>query len=70
VFGSVLCCFNKFIDRGARRGNLARARTQWRHKVALHEAMNALHWAMRITLYRPGGMAIKVAVDLPAFLSR
>jgi hypothetical protein len=35
--------------------------------VALHEAMDALHWAMRITPYCPGGMGINILVNLPAF---
>jgi hypothetical protein len=35
--------------------------------VALHEATDALHRAMRIAPYRPGGMGIKINVDLPAF---
>jgi hypothetical protein len=35
--------------------------------VALHEAMDALHWAMRIAPYCPSGMGIKNIVDLPAF---
>jgi hypothetical protein len=35
--------------------------------VALHEATDALHWAMCIALYPPGGMAIKMLVDLPEF---
>jgi hypothetical protein len=35
--------------------------------VASHEATDALHWAMRIALYCPGGMAIKIVIDLPAF---
>jgi hypothetical protein len=35
--------------------------------VALHEATNALHWAMRIALYCPGGMGIEIVVDFPAF---
>jgi hypothetical protein len=35
--------------------------------VALHEATDALHWAMHIALYCPGGMAIKTIVDLTAF---
>jgi hypothetical protein len=33
------------------------------HLVALHEAMDALHWAMLIAPYRPGGMAIKIVVN-------
>jgi hypothetical protein len=35
--------------------------------VALHEATDALHWEMRIALYHPGSMAIKIVVDLPVF---
>jgi hypothetical protein len=35
--------------------------------VALHEATDALHRAMRITPYHPGGMAINIIVNLPAF---
>ncbi len=43
------------------------ALAQWRHLVALHEAMDALHRAMRITPYCPGGMVIKIIINLPAF---
>jgi hypothetical protein len=32
--------------------------------VALHEAKDVLHWAMRIMPYPPGGMVIKIVVDL------
>jgi hypothetical protein len=39
----------------------------WQHLVALHEATDALHQAMRIVRYCPGGMGIKIVVDLPAF---
>jgi hypothetical protein len=35
--------------------------------VALHEAMDALHRATRIASYRPGGMAIEIVINLPAF---
>jgi hypothetical protein len=35
--------------------------------VALHEATDVLNWAMYIALYCPGGMGIKIVVDLPAF---
>jgi hypothetical protein len=35
--------------------------------VASHEATDALHWAMHIAPYCPGGMAIKIVVNLPAF---
>ncbi len=47
---------------------MAQAPTRWQHLVALHEATNALHRAMHITPYHPGGMAIEIVVDLPAFL--
>jgi hypothetical protein len=43
------------------------ALAQWWHLVALHEATDALHQAMCIVLYPPGGMAIKIVVNLPAF---
>jgi hypothetical protein len=35
--------------------------------VALHEAMDALHWAMRIDPYCPGSMGIEIVIDLHAF---
>jgi hypothetical protein len=35
--------------------------------VALHEATDVLHWAMCITPYGPGSMAINIVVNLPAF---
>jgi hypothetical protein len=35
--------------------------------VASHEASDALHQAMRIALYYPGGMGIEIIFDLPAF---
>jgi hypothetical protein len=46
---------------------MAWALSRWRHLVALHEATDALHWAMLIAPYCPGGMGIKIVVDLPAF---
>jgi hypothetical protein len=64
----VFICLNKFVGHGGHWGNVARALTRWWHLVALHEATNALHRAMRIAPYRPGGMAIEIVVDLPAFL--
>jgi hypothetical protein len=36
--------------------------------VASHEATDALHRVMHIVPYCPGGMAIKIVIDLPAFL--
>jgi hypothetical protein len=58
----------KIVDHGSRRGNMACALAQWRHLVALHEAKDALHWAMRIAPYSPGGMVIDIVIDLAIFL--
>jgi hypothetical protein len=44
-----------------------RALAQWQQLVALHEATDALHWAMIIALYCPGGMEIEIVVNLTAF---
>jgi hypothetical protein len=65
-FVSVFFLF-EIVDHGGPWGNVAWALTQWWHLVALHEAMDALHWAMCIAPYCPGGMAIKIVVNLPAF---
>jgi hypothetical protein len=67
VFCECFCASFKIINHGGHRGNTAQALAQWWHLVALHDAMDALHWAMRIAPYRPGGMAIKIVADLPAF---
>jgi hypothetical protein len=58
----------KIVNHGGRRGNAAYALAQWWHLVASHEANDVLHWAMCITLYPPGGMVIKIVVDLVHFL--
>jgi hypothetical protein len=47
---------------------MAWALTQWRHLVALHEATDAFHWAMRPALYLHFRMAIKIASNMPAFV--
>jgi hypothetical protein len=57
----------EIVDHGGHRGNTARAPAQWWHLVTLHEATIALHWAMHIKPYCPGGMGIKIIVNLPAF---
>jgi hypothetical protein len=44
-----------------------RALAQWRHPVASSEALDVLHWSIRPALYRRIRMAIKIAIDLPAF---
>jgi hypothetical protein len=61
-------CAAKIDDHGSCRGNTAQALARWRHQVALHEATNALHWAMPITPYRLGGMANEIIVNLTKFL--
>ena len=35
--------------------------------MALHEATDALHWVMRIVPYCPGGMVIKIVINLATF---
>jgi hypothetical protein len=68
-FVSVLCCFNKFVDHGGRRGNTAQALARWQHPVASSEALDVLYWGMRPASYRCIAMAVKIASDLPSFLS-
>jgi hypothetical protein len=59
--------FNKFIDHGGHRGDTAQAIAQWLHPVALSEAPDVIHRAMRPASYRLTRMAIKIASNLPAF---
>jgi len=68
-FGSVLCCFNKFVDHGGRRGDTAQALAQWWHPVASSEALDVLYRTMRPASYRCIAMAVEIASDLPSFLS-
>jgi hypothetical protein len=51
----------KIVEHGGRRGNTLRALARWWHLVALHEATDVLHWAMRPTLHRRISMAIEIA---------
>jgi hypothetical protein len=67
-----LCSISVFflfeiVDHGSCRGNRAQALTQWRHLVASHEAMDALHWEMRPASHRRICMVIKIAGILLAF---
>jgi hypothetical protein len=62
-----LCCFNKFVDNGGRRGNTAQALAQWLHPVASSKAPDVIHRAMRPASYRLTRIAIKIASDPPAF---
>ena len=54
---------------GGCRGNTERVVAQWWHPVAPSEALDVLYWAMRPALYRHIRMAIKIASNLPSFLS-
>ncbi len=67
-FVSVLCVLFGFVDHGGRRGDTAQALARWRHPLASSEALDVLHRAMRLALYRCIAMAIEIFVDLPAFL--
>jgi hypothetical protein len=51
----------EIVDHGGSWGNTAQALAQWRHLVALHEAMDALHWVMRPALHHRIRMAFKIA---------
>jgi hypothetical protein len=62
-----LCVSFEFVNHGGRRGNTAQALDQWRHPVALSEALDVLHWAMSPALYCGICMAIEIASNLPAF---
>jgi hypothetical protein len=61
------CVSFKVVNHGSRWGNTARALAQWRHLVMMHKVTDVLHRVMHIAPYCPGGMAIKIIVNLPAF---
>jgi hypothetical protein len=46
---------------------MVQALAQWRHPVALSEALDVLHWAMRLASYRHIHMANEIASDSTAF---
>jgi len=62
-----LCVLSEFVDHGGHRGNTAQAINQWRHPVALSEALDVLHWAMRPTSYHFIATAIEIASNSSAF---
>jgi hypothetical protein len=66
-FVSVFFVSFKIVNHGSRRGNTACALAQWRHLVTLYEAKDVLHRAVRIVPYPPGGMVIKIVIDLATF---
>jgi len=63
-----LCLLFGIVDHGSRRGDLTQALARWRHPLASSEALDVLHRAMCLALYRCIAMAIEIVVDLPAFL--
>jgi hypothetical protein len=60
-FVSVLCVSFEIDEHGSRRGDVAWALALWRHLVALHEATNALHQAMRPASHRHIRLGIGIA---------
>jgi hypothetical protein len=60
-FVSVYFVSFKTNDHGGRQGNTTQALAQWWHLVALHEAIDVLHWEMHPALHRRIRMAIKIA---------
>jgi hypothetical protein len=53
--------FFEIVNHGSCRDNTALALAQWRHLVALHEAMDALHRSMCPASHRHIRMAIEIA---------
>jgi hypothetical protein len=62
-----LCVFNVFVNHGGCWGSTAQAFARWWHLVALHEATDVLHWAMRPALYRRIHMVIEITSTFPEF---
>jgi hypothetical protein len=58
----------KIVDHGGCWGYMAQTLDQWRHPVASSDTPEVLHWAMHPALYRCIAMAIKIAIDSPAFV--
>jgi hypothetical protein len=63
----VLCVSFEIDDHGGCRVNTAQTLNQWRHSMALSEALDVLHHQAMHALYHRICMAIKIATDLPAF---
>jgi hypothetical protein len=56
----------KIVDHGGRRGNAMQELAQWRHSLALSEALVVLHWAASAS-HRRIRMVVEIVVNLPAF---
>jgi hypothetical protein len=59
----------KIINHGGRRGNTAWALARWRHLVASHEAMDAIHRAMHPASHCHIRIAIKIASVRRVFIA-
>ncbi len=46
---------------------LASILTQWRHPLAFTKALDLLHWAMHVVLYRHTAAGIKMASNVGPF---
>jgi hypothetical protein len=57
----LLCFFFKIFNHGGHRDDTAQALARWRHLVDLHEATDALHWAMCPASHRRIRMVIEIA---------
>jgi hypothetical protein len=66
-FVSVLSVLFEFFDHGGCRGDTAQALARWRHPLALSETLDILYREMRPASYCRIAMAIKIAIDSPAF---
>jgi len=63
-----LCVSFEFVDHGSCRSNTVQALDQWRHSVALSEALDVLHLVMHPASYRYITMTLEIANNLPAFI--
>jgi hypothetical protein len=66
-FVSVFFVLFEIVVHGNRRGDMAQTLTRRQHLVALHEAKDALHWAMCPASHCHIRMVIKIASILLAF---
>jgi len=57
----------QIVNYGGRWGNTVQALNRWRHPVSSSEAPDVLHWEMCPSVYRCIAMAIKIAINSPAF---
>jgi len=66
-FVIVLSVLFEIIDHGGHHGDVMQAFARWRHPLALSEALDVLHRAMRPASHRCIRMVVEIIVNLPAF---